>query len=87
MGHIFELPRGTGSGGRDLRGVVDCAATAIERADVIWRALRAFRDSKADFSDAVIVQAVLTSWVVRASSGLLGYRQESELRGSNPSGS
>lgn len=27
----------------------------LERADVRWRALKAYRDSKADFSDAVIV--------------------------------
>lgn len=28
----------------------------MERADVLWRALKAYRDSKADFSDAVIVE-------------------------------
>jgi predicted nucleic-acid-binding protein len=28
----------------------------LERADVVWRALRTYRDSKADFSDAVIVE-------------------------------
>jgi predicted nucleic-acid-binding protein len=28
----------------------------LKQADVIWRALRAYRDSKADCSDAVIVE-------------------------------
>jgi predicted nucleic-acid-binding protein len=36
--------------------VLTAPQLAIEKADVIWRALRAFRESKADFSDAVIVE-------------------------------
>jgi predicted nucleic-acid-binding protein len=39
-----------------VEGLLTTPQLAIERADVIWRALRAYRDSKADFSDAVIVE-------------------------------
>jgi predicted nucleic-acid-binding protein len=39
-----------------VEGLLTAPQLAIEKADVIWRALRAFRDSKADFSDAVIVE-------------------------------
>jgi len=39
-----------------VEGFLTAPQLAIEKADVIWRALRAFRESKADFSDAVIVE-------------------------------
>jgi predicted nucleic-acid-binding protein len=39
-----------------VEGLLTAPQLAIEKADVIWRALRAFRESKADFSDAVIVE-------------------------------
>lgn len=39
-----------------IEGLLTAPQLAIEKADVIWRALRAFRESKADFSDAVIVE-------------------------------
>jgi predicted nucleic-acid-binding protein len=39
-----------------VEGLLTAPQLALENADVIWRALRAFRDSKADFSDAVIVE-------------------------------
>ncbi len=42
--------------GEIVEGLLTAPQLAIERADVVWRALRAFRDSKADFSDAVIVE-------------------------------
>ena len=39
-----------------VEGLLTAPQLAIEKSDVIWRALRAFRESKADFSDAVIVE-------------------------------
>jgi len=39
-----------------VEGLLTAPQLAIEKSDVIWRALRAFRKSKADFSDAVIVE-------------------------------
>jgi predicted nucleic-acid-binding protein len=39
-----------------VEGLLTAPQLAIEKADVIWRALRAFRESKADFSDAVIIE-------------------------------
>jgi predicted nucleic-acid-binding protein len=39
-----------------VEGLLTAPQLAIEKADVIWRALRAFRESKAAFSDAVIVE-------------------------------
>jgi predicted nucleic-acid-binding protein len=39
-----------------VEGLLTAPQLAIEKADVVWRALRAFRESKADFSDAVIVE-------------------------------
>ena len=39
-----------------VEGLLTAPQLAIERADVIWRALRAFRDSRADFSDTLIVE-------------------------------
>ena len=39
-----------------VEGLLTAPQLAIEKADVIWRALRAFRESKADFSDALIVE-------------------------------
>jgi predicted nucleic-acid-binding protein len=39
-----------------VEGLLTAPQLTIEKADVIWRALRAFRESKADFSDAVIVE-------------------------------
>ena len=39
-----------------VEGLLTAPQLAIEKADVIWQALRAFRESKADFSDAVIVE-------------------------------
>lgn len=39
-----------------VEGLLTAPQLMLERADVIWRALRAYRNSKADFSDAVIVE-------------------------------
>jgi predicted nucleic-acid-binding protein len=39
-----------------VEGLLTAPQLAVERAEVVWRALRAFRDSKADFSDAVVVE-------------------------------
>jgi predicted nucleic-acid-binding protein len=39
-----------------VEGLLTAPQLMMERADVLWRALRAYRDSKADFSDAVIVE-------------------------------
>jgi len=39
-----------------VEGLLTAPQLTIEQAEVVWRALRAFRDSKADFSDAVIVE-------------------------------
>lgn len=39
-----------------VEGLLSAPQLAIERADVLWRALRSFRESQADFSDAVIAE-------------------------------
>lgn len=39
-----------------VEGLLTAPQLLIEQSDVIWRALRAYRDSKADFSDALIVE-------------------------------
>lgn len=39
-----------------VEGLLTVPQLMMERADVLWRALKTFRDSKADFSDAVIVE-------------------------------
>jgi predicted nucleic-acid-binding protein len=39
-----------------VEGLISAPQLTLERADVIWRALEAFRISKADFSDAVIAE-------------------------------
>jgi predicted nucleic-acid-binding protein len=39
-----------------VEGLLTAPQLMLEKADVVWRALRAYRDSKADFSDAVIVE-------------------------------
>jgi predicted nucleic-acid-binding protein len=38
-----------------VEGLLTAPQLMLEKADVIWRALRSYRNSKADFSDAVIV--------------------------------
>lgn len=39
-----------------VEGLRTASQLMLKQADVIWRALRAYRDSKADCSDAVIVE-------------------------------
>jgi predicted nucleic-acid-binding protein len=39
-----------------VEGLLTAPQLMMERADVVWRALKAYRESKADFSDAVIVE-------------------------------
>jgi predicted nucleic-acid-binding protein len=39
-----------------VEGLLTAPQLMLEKADVIWRALRSYRSSKADFSDAVIVE-------------------------------
>jgi len=39
-----------------IEGLLTAPQLMLEKADVIWRALRAYRDSRADFSDAVTVE-------------------------------
>jgi predicted nucleic-acid-binding protein len=39
-----------------VEGLLTAPQLMMERADVLWRALKAYRDSKADFSDAMIVE-------------------------------
>jgi predicted nucleic-acid-binding protein len=39
-----------------VEGLLTAPQLTIERSDVIWRALRVYRDSKADFSDGLIVE-------------------------------
>jgi predicted nucleic-acid-binding protein len=39
-----------------VEGLPTAPQLMMERTDVLWRALKAYRDSKADFSDAVIVE-------------------------------
>jgi predicted nucleic-acid-binding protein len=39
-----------------VEGLLTAPQLMIEKADVVWRSLRAYRNSKADFGDAVIVE-------------------------------
>ena len=39
-----------------VEGLLTAPQLMIEKPDIVWRALKAYRDSKADFSDAVIVE-------------------------------
>jgi len=39
-----------------VEGLLSAPQLMLEKADVIWRALRSYRVSKADFSDALIVE-------------------------------
>jgi predicted nucleic-acid-binding protein len=39
-----------------VEGLLTAPQLTVERSDVIWRALRVYRDSKADFSDGLIVE-------------------------------
>ena len=39
-----------------VEGLLTAPQLMLEKADVLWRALRSYRASKADFSDAVIVE-------------------------------
>ena len=39
-----------------VEGLLTAPQLMLEKADVVWRALRTYRNSKADFSDAVIVE-------------------------------
>jgi predicted nucleic-acid-binding protein len=39
-----------------VEGLLTAPQLTLEKADVVWRSLRAYRNSKADFSDAVIVE-------------------------------
>ena len=39
-----------------IEGLLTAPQLTLEHAEVIWRALRGYRDSKADFSDALIVE-------------------------------
>jgi predicted nucleic-acid-binding protein len=39
-----------------VEGLLTAPQLMMERAEVLWRALKAYRESKADFSDAVIVE-------------------------------
>jgi predicted nucleic-acid-binding protein len=39
-----------------VEGLLTAPQLMLEKADVIWRALRSYRNSKADFSDGVIVE-------------------------------
>ena len=39
-----------------VEGLLTAPQLMVERADVLWRGLKAYRASKADFSDAVIVE-------------------------------
>jgi predicted nucleic-acid-binding protein len=39
-----------------VEGLLTAPRLMMERADVLWRALNAYRDSKADFSDAVMAE-------------------------------
>ena len=45
-----------GSVAEIVEGLLTAPQLMMERADILWRALKAYRDSKADFSDAVIVE-------------------------------
>jgi predicted nucleic-acid-binding protein len=39
-----------------VEGLLTAPQLMIEKADIVWRALKTHRDSKADFSDAVIAE-------------------------------
>ena len=39
-----------------VEGLLTAPQLMIEKADIVWRALKAYRDSKADFSAAVVVE-------------------------------
>ncbi len=39
-----------------VEGLLTAPQLMLERADILWRALKAYRESKADFSDAVIAE-------------------------------
>ena len=39
-----------------VEGLLTAPQLTVEKADAVWQALRAYRDSKADFSDALIVE-------------------------------
>lgn len=39
-----------------IEGLLTAPQLTLEHAEVIWRALRSYRDSRADFSDALIVE-------------------------------
>jgi len=39
-----------------VEGLLTAPQLTLDKADVVWRALRSYQDSKADFSDAVIVE-------------------------------
>ena len=39
-----------------VEGLLTAPQLMVERAHVLWRALKVYRDSKADFSDALIVE-------------------------------
>lgn len=39
-----------------IEGLLTAPQLTVEKSDVVWRALRAYGDSKADFSDALIVE-------------------------------
>ena len=39
-----------------VEGLLTAPQLTVEKSDVIWRALRIYRDSKADFSDGLIVE-------------------------------
>ena len=54
MGSIYRVTRAAVAD--IVEGLLTAPQLAVERSDVIWRSLRAYRASKADFSDAVIVE-------------------------------
>jgi predicted nucleic-acid-binding protein len=39
-----------------VEGLLQAPQLTIEKAEAVWRALHAYRESKADFSDAVIAE-------------------------------
>jgi predicted nucleic-acid-binding protein len=54
MSSIYGASRAAGAD--IVEGLLTAPQLTLEKADVLWRALRAYRDSKADFSDAVIAE-------------------------------
>ena len=53
----IEVSLIAGSAEADIvEGLLTAPQLMMERADVLWRALKAYRESKADFSDAVILE-------------------------------